>query len=636
MHFIPGPDFPTGGIIIGAEGIVQAYGAGRGKLTLRGMAQIDEMNGNRHRIIITEIPYQLNKTSLIERIAELAREGRLDDVSDMRDESDRRGMRITIELKRGAQPKKVLNQLYKYTPLQGTYGVQMLALVDGEPRLLSLKKALQHFIEHRREVIRRRSTFELNKARDRAHILAGLLIALAHLDDVINTIRQSPDADVAKTRLMERFNLSERQAQAILDMQLRRLAALERQKIEDEQRQILERIAYLEDLLANPQKILGVIDEDITHLAEKYGDGRRTKITQEAGTELRIEDLVVDEPVLVSLTQRGYVKRMPASALRAQGRGSKGVAGHATREEDAVAMVIPARTLHTILFFTDKGKVYAEKAYQIPAADRTGRGIPIVNVLSLEAGETVTAAVAVREFDESHFAIMATRQGRIKRVALGEFAAVRPSGVIAINLDQGDRLGWVAASNGKNEIILVTQRGRALRFDETEVRAMGRSAAGVNAMRLSSGDALAGMDIVENDGYLLVLTERGYGKRTPLSEYPAKGRAGGGLLTINQDALEKVGLIVAAPVVQEGDDLTIMTGGGQVMRTAVKGIAVQGRSTRGVSVMKVGASSRVASVARVARADVEKVVKAAKAEAGDGNGNGNGSGEIESPGDLVE
>ncbi len=640
MKFVPGPDFPTGGIIIGHDGITQAYGTGRGKLTLRGLAHIEEMNGNRHRIVITEIPYQLNKTSLLERIAELARGGRLDDVSDMRDESDRRGMSIIIELKRGAQPKKVLNQLYKYTPLQGTFGVQMLALVDGEPRLLSLKKALQIFIEHRRDVIRRRSAYELQKARDRSHILAGLLIALNHLDEVIAVIRQSPDADAAKTRLIERFTLSERQAQAILDMQLRRLAALERQKIEDEQRAVLERIAYLEDLLEHPQKILTVIDEDITQLTEKFGDERRTKIINEAGQELRIEDLVVDEPVLISLTQRGYIKRMAASALRSLGRGSKGVAGHATRQEDTVAMVIPARTLHSILFFTDKGKVYGEKAYEIPAADRTSRGVSIQNVLPLESGESVTAAVAVPQFDESHFCIMATRQGRIKRVAMGEFAAVRPSGVIAISLDKGDSLGWVQPSNGENEIIIVTEQGRALRFSEKLVRAMGRTAGGVNAIRLSSGDAVAGMDIVQPDSFLLVLTEKGFGKRTPLSDYAPKGRAGGGILTISQAALPIVGKIVAAPVVQVDDDLMIMTSAGQALRTAVRTISESGRATRGVRVMRMNPGDRVVSVACVARADVEEVVKAAKAEAGQDNGSGRGNGgainELESPGDLLE
>ena len=381
LQFIPGPDFPTGGVIVGNEGILHAYASGRGRIVLRGLAQIEDMPGNRHRIVITEIPYLLNKSSLIERIAELAREGRMEEISDLRDESDRRGMSIVVELRRGAQPKKVLNQLYKYTALQSTFGVQLLALVDNEPRLLSLKRALQIFVEHRVEVITRRSQFELTKARERAHILAGLLIALANLDDVIQTIRQSPDADTAKTRLMERFNLSERQSQAILDMQLRRLAALERQKIEDEQRQTLERIAALEDLLTHPVKILELIKSDLGELVEKYGDARRTHIAYEANEEFREEDLVRDEAVLISITQKGYIKRVAAKAFRLQSRGGRGVTGHATKEEDEIMFLIPARSLNTILFFSDKGKVYSEKAYQIPDAERTGRGIPIVNVL---------------------------------------------------------------------------------------------------------------------------------------------------------------------------------------------------------------------------------------------------------------
>lgn len=599
LKLVPGPDFPTGGIIMGEEGIQHAYSTGRGRIVLRGVAQIEEMGSNRHRIVITEIPYQLNKTSLLERIAELARGGKLDDISDLRDESDRRGMSIIVELKRGAHPQKVLNQLYKYTPLQSTYGVQMLALVNGEPRLVSLKKALQIFIDHRQEVIRRRSEFELEKARERVHILAGLVIALANIDAVIQTIREAPDVETARERLMERFKLSERQAQAILDMQLRRLAALERQKIEDEQKAMLERIAFLEDLLASPKKILAAIKEDIQEMAGKYGDDRRTRIMSESGEELRIEDLVTDEPVLISLTERGYVKRMPASALRAQGRGGRGVTGHATREEDVVTLVIPARALHTVLFFSDRGKVYAEKAYKIPEIDRTGRGVAMANVLSLAAGETITAAVSAPEFDAEHFCTLATREGRIKRIALSELAAVRPSGLMAMTLDTGDMLGWARLTSGKNDVILVTEKGQALRFSENEVRAMGRTAGGVTAIRLGKGDHVASMEVVEPDSDLLVITERGYGKRTPLSEYPAKGRAGGGMKTIDQNALKKIGVIAAARVVLESDDLMIMSAGGILLRTKVKGIARSGRAARGVTVMTVPEGDKVASVARI-------------------------------------
>ncbi|MFZ6020085.1 MAG: DNA gyrase subunit A, partial [Chloroflexota bacterium] len=391
MRFLPGPDFPTGGVIVGQEAIRQMYTTGRGRLTVRGQAHIEEMRGGRYQIVITEIPFQVNKTSLIERIAELAREGRLDAISDLRDESDRRGMSIVIELRRGAQPRKVLNQLYKYTPLQTTFGAHLLALVDNEPRLLTLKRALQIYIEHRIEVITRRSQFELEKARQRAHILEGLLIALANLDEVIQTIRQSPDVETARERLITRFKLTEMQAQAILDMQLRRLAALERQKIEEEHRSLLERIAYLEDLLDSPNKILDVIKTDLQDVGAKYADARRTLLLAEASETFNEEDLVADEHVLIMITQRGYIKRVAARAFRTQMRGGRGVTGQNLKEEDETLMVIPARTLNTILFFSDKGKVYSEKVYQIPDAGRTDRGIPMVNVLSLGADEKITA-----------------------------------------------------------------------------------------------------------------------------------------------------------------------------------------------------------------------------------------------------
>jgi len=599
LRFIPGPDFPTGGVIVGVEGIQQAYSTGRGRIVVRGLAHIEEMGSGRQRIVITEIPYQLNKSSLLERIAELAREGKLDEISDLRDESDMRGMSIIVELKRGANASKVLNQLYKYTPLQSTFGVQMLALVEGEPRLISLKKALQIFIEHRREVIRRRAEFELAKARERAHILQGLLIALSNLDEAIDTIRRSPDAETARTRLIERFKLSERQAQAILDMQLRRLAALERQKIEEEHKQLMEKIAYLEDLLANPGKILSVIKDDILDLAEKYGDERRTKIAREARETFTQEDLIHDEDVLISLTQKGYVKRMAATTLRNRTRGGRGVTGHVTKEEDTVSLIFPARSLHTILFFSDKGKAYAIKAHQLPDADRAGRGVAMANVLPLSGGETVTAAVAVPEFDQNHFCIMATRDGRIKRMAMGELAAVRPSGLIAISLDPGDILGWVRTTSGDDDIILVSEQGQALRFNESEVRTMGRSAGGVTAMRLGDGDHVTSMEVVEPDGQLMVMTTQGYGKRTPLSEYPVKGRATGGVRTIDTNALEKIGLVISARVVQENDDLTIMTTNGVVMRTAVRDVAQTGRATRGGRVMKVDSGASVASMARI-------------------------------------
>jgi len=615
MRFIPGPDFPTGGLVVGVEGIKQAYSAGRGRLVLRGLAHIEEANGGRHRIVITEIPYQVNKTSLIERIADLARGGRLGDISDLRDESDRRGMSIIVELKRGAQPKKVLNQLFKYTALQTTFGVQLLALVDGEPRLLSLKRALQLYIEHRQIVITRRSEFELAKARARAHVLEGLLIALTNLDDVINTIKKSPDADAAKERLMSRFKLSEIQAQAILDMQLRRLAALERKKIEDEHKEVTARITFLEDLLADAHKILGLVKEDMGEIAQKYGDPRRTRIAPEASETFREEDLVTDEAVLISVTEKGYVKRTAASAYRRQGRGGRGVTGHAMRGEDEVVMLFPARSLDTILFFSDRGKVYSEKTYQIPDADRTARGIPMVNILALNADETITAAVAVPKFEEAHYCTMATVKGKIKRVALSEFAAVRSSGLIAISLSSGDVLGWVRQTTGKEDIILVTEQGQALRYNETAVRPMGRPAAGVRAIRLRQGDRLTSLDVVDPKGDLLVVTAMGFGKRTPLAEYAVKGRATGGVVNLSKDKLGTTGPIASAHVVREDDDLTIISTGGIVLRTKVKQIKRAGRATMGVKVIDLREGESVASVARIAAKDLEQV-GAAEAESG--------------------
>lgn len=606
MKFIQGPDFPTGGVIVGRDSISQAYSTGRGRLVVRGMAHIEELKGNRYQIIITEIPYQINKTNLIERIADLARTGKLDAISDLRDESDRRGMSIVIELRRGAQPKQVLNQLYKYTPLQSTFSVHLLALLNGEPRLLSLKRALQIYIEHRQEIITRRTRFELEKARNRAHILDGLLIALANLDEVIRTIRESKDVDLAKVRLIERFKLDEVQAQAILDMQLRRLAALERQKIEDEHREVLERIAYLEDLLANPHKILVVIKDDLKAMTEKYGDERRTKIVAEAHEELKEEDLVADEGVLITFTQRGYIKRVAASVYRTQGRGGRGVSGQSVRDEDEVVLLLPARTLHTVLFFSDRGKVYSEKAYQIPDANRTDRGIPIVNVLSLDAGERITAAIAVPNFEDANYLTMATKNGRIKRVALSEFASVRPSGLIAITLEEKDELGWVKLTTGKDDILMVTHNGQALRIKETDIRSMGRQAAGVSGIKLKEGDLVASMEVVEKEGTLLIVTENGFGKRSHLAEYPLKGRATGGVVTIDQKHLDKVGKIASARVVQDSDEITIISSGGIMLRLKVNAISISGRSTRGFRLMDLGKGDTVASVARIPGGDAVK------------------------------
>ena len=617
MEFIPGPDFPTGGIIVGQEGIIQAYSTGRGRVIMRGKAHVEEMRANRFRIVITEIPYQLNKTTLIERIANMARSGKIDSISDLRDESDRRGMSIVIELKRGAQPKKVLNQLYKHTSLQSTFGVQMLALVNKEPKLLSLKRALQHFIEHRKEVITRRTEFDLKKARARAHILDGLIIALDNIDAVIETIRSSADVNIAKDNLMKRFKLSEVQAQAILDMQLRRLAALERWKIEEEHKELMAKIAYYEDLLAHAEKILAIIKEDLLELAEKYGDKRRTHIAVGASGSLDEEDLVEDEAVLVTITERGYIKRVLAKTFRTQGRGGRGIKGHTTKDKDEVMMMIPARTLDTILFFTDKGKVYSEKTYQIPEASRIGKGISIVNILALEADERITAAIPVPDFDDASFCTLATIKGKIKRVELSEFASVRPSGLIAMGLHDDDKLGWARLTSGDDDIIIVTELGKALRYKEDNVRAMGRPAAGVNAIKLLDGDKVTTVDVVEPGGTLLTVTETGIGKQTPLAEYSRKGRATQGVLTMDKKAIDEIGKIIAARVVQQEDHLTLMSTEGVIIRLKVKEVKTAGRATRGVHLMRTRDGDTVAAVARIAEKDLKQVGVELEEEKGD-------------------
>ena len=591
---------------------------------------IEEIRPGRSAVVITEIPYQVNKTNLIERIAALAREGKIDDISDLRDESDRKGMRIVIELKRSAQPRSTLNKLYKYTPLQSTFGVQMLALVDGEPRLLSLKRALQIYIEHRQNVITRRSQFELDRARARSHILEGLLIALANLDAVIQTIRQADDADSAKLQLVERFHLTEIQAQAILDLQLRRLAALERHKIEEEQRVTLEHIEFLVDLLASPRKILALIQDDLKEVSEKYGDDRRTRITAEAAEDLTEKDYIADEPILISLTARGYIKKVLASVFSAQGRGRRGKSGGSLRSEDEVLMLLSGRSLQTVLFFSDKGKVYAEKAYNLPDSSRTDKGIPIVNVLNVDQDEHITAAVAVPDFEGVQFCTMATAKGRVKRVSLSEFSSVRPSGLIAIGLGEGDELGWVRLTRGDDDIMIVTEQGQSLRVSEKQIRSMGRTASGVTGIKLRKGDQVAAMEVVEPGGYLMIITTGGYGKRTALDEYPAKGRATNGMATTDKKSLSIIGKIAAARVVQLEDELTLISTGGTVLRVKVSSLNPTGRSTRGVRMMNLTKGETVVSLARLSAAELKQTEDALTVPLEvklDDNGNGNGHGD---------
>jgi DNA gyrase subunit A len=655
MAIVPGPDFPTGGLIIGREGITAAYATGHGRLVVRGVATIEEMRGGRHQIVITELPYQVNKAMLIERIADLVREGRIEEISDIRDESDRRGIRVVIELRRGAQPSRVLNRLYKYTALQSTFGVQMLALVSDEagrlqPRLLSFKRALVIFIEHRREVIRRRSEFDLAKTKARAHILEGLRIALSFLDQVIAIIRNAPDAETAKAELIARLSLTELQAQAILDMQLRRLAALERQKIEDEYQECLRTIAYLEDLLANPAKVLALIKEDVLKLAEKYGDLRRTRIVADAREDFDDEELIPDKSVLISLTEQGYIKRTPAEAYRAQSRGGRGVSGMTTKEEDEVIFLFSARTHDTVLFFTNRGKAYALKAHQIPEADRAAKGTYLANLISIGEREKVTAALPIprhlieqarnghpandggeeensdtaalegdngdaqvldealehepaQNGDYAPTVAMCTRMGKIKRVDLSTFANIRSNGLVCMTLSDDDELSYVRLTPGNGELMLVTAQGQALRFSETLVRRMGRTAGGVRAMRFKKpGDYIAGMEVVEPGGFLLTVTANGYGKCTPLDEYSTKGRGGSGMRTMS-GTLEVTGELVAARVVQPEDQVTIISANGVALRQRVSDIPKTGRATRGSRLITLREGDVVASVARLTQVD---------------------------------
>ena len=608
MTFVKGPDFPTGGIILGSEGIKQGFATGRGKVLVRAKTEIEEIRGSRFAIIVTEIPYQVNKSSLIEKMAELVREDKLDQISDIRDESDRTGMRIVIELKRGAAPKKVRNRLFKHTQMQTSFGVNMLALVDGEPVTLSLRRALVVYIEHRFEVLTRRTRFQLAKARERAHILEGLRIALEHLDEVIRTIRQSDSAEAARSALMERFGLSQVQAQAILDMQLRRLAALERQKIEDEYQEIMGRISYYEDLLFHPEKIRALVRQDILTLKEKYGDERRTAIAQDANGEFNEEDLIAQDNVLISYSAGAYIKRMAADTFRAQGRGGRGIKGMSTRGDDEVMNLFFARTLDHILFFTNKGRVYSSRVYELPEGSRTSRGAHIANILSLQSDETVTTMLVVPDFEQANYITLLTRHGRIKRVEANAFANIRSVGLLAMGLDDGDSLDFAKLTHGGQDFLVVTRNGKALRFDEDTVRPMGRSAAGVMAIRLLDNDEVVSLEVVEPGGELFVLHQQGWGKRVPLEEYTAKGRYTQGVLTTDITYLAEIGRIVSARVVHPEDQITVITSNGIVLRTKVEGVSIRGRSTRGVRVVNLGEGDSVAALAVLYHADLTRGV----------------------------
>jgi DNA gyrase subunit A len=604
IKIIPGPDFPTAANILGTQGIMEAYSTGRGQITLRAKAHVEEAARGAFHIVVTELPYQVNKARLQERIAELAKDRKIEGIRDVRDESDRSGMRLVIILKQEAQPKKVLNALYKHTQMQNTFGVNMLALVEGgqQPRVLTLKRVLQEHIEHRREVIRRRTEFDLEKARERAHILEGLKIALDNLDEIIRTIRESRTADSARNNLIRNFSLSERQAAAILELQLRRLAALERKKIEDEYREVIKLIAELEDILANPRRVLHMIQDDLRNLKTKFGDARRTRIMPDVDGEVSDEDLIPDVRVLITLTDRGYIKRQQGDTYRTQRRGGRGIKGMMTREQDVVRHIISCGTLNDLLFFTDRGKVYQLKAHEVPDSSRTAKGLPLVNLISLEPGEQVTSILAVEDFDDGEYLLMATQRGKIKRTLLKEYSQVRSNGLIAIGLEEGDLLGWVTMSQGNEDILMTTARGQTIRFRQEEVRPMGRPATGVIGINLDNGDRVVNMSLAREGADLLVVTAKGFGKRTELSEYPTKGRAGGGVITLRIRPNDE---IVSAAIVTDRSLLTFITTSGMVMRTTTEDISQLGRATQGVTLIDPNEGDKVAALSAEEPEEIE-------------------------------
>jgi DNA gyrase subunit A len=602
-QFVKGPDFPTAGIMLGGEGIKNAYATGHGKVVVRAKALLGDMPGiGRHQIVVTQLPYQTNKAALVERIAELVKDRKIEGISGLRDESDRQGMRIVVELKKETQPRQVLNNLYKYTSMQSAFFINMLALVDGQPRVLSLKEALQYYIDFRHEVITRRSRFELKAAKARAHILEGLKIALEHIDRVIAIIKKSETADTARHELMTSFGLSQAQAQAILDMQLRRLANLERQKLLDEYAEVVKTIAYLEDLLANPRRIFVLIKEEVSKLKSEYGDRRRTQISEEEVTEFREEDLIPHQRVVVTLSTRGFVKRVSTRSYRPQHRGGKGIIGMVTREADAVRLLVVADTHDNLLFFTNRGKVFHLKCYEIPAdSSRVAKGTAVINLFSVADNERVTAMVALADFKPGVYLLMATCRGEIKKTTVGSFAAVRSSGLIAMDLEPADELVAARLATDQDDVLLITQQGQAIRFAVSDLRAVSRTSGGVRGIRLSPDDQVVGMDIVHPDAYVLAVTTGGFGKLTPVAAYPRKHRAGSGVRTFRLS--EKTDKIAAAEVVSLSQQAMIISAEGIVIQTPVKekdprkGITIQGRSTQGVRLMKLDAGDRVVAIA---------------------------------------
>lgn len=601
MDIIPGPDFPTGALILGRSGIRRAYETGRGSIMLRARVQIEQKDNGRETILVHELPYQVNKAKLIEKIAELVRDKKIDGITGLRDESDRNGMRIVIEVRRDANANVVLNNLYKQTPMQSSFGVNMLALVNGQPKVLGLKEMLFHYLEHQKVVIERRTKFELQKAEARAHILEGLRIALDHIEEIIKIIRSSRNGEEAKPQLMERFNLSDKQSQAILDMRLVRLSGLEREKIEEEYQELQKLIQELKEILANEEKIVTIVRSELLEVKERYNDGRRTEITVGGLEMIEDEDLIPQENSVITLTHKGYIKRLAANTYRSQKRGGRGVQGMNTNEDDFVEHLLYTSTHDVILFFTSKGKVYKAKGYEVPEFGRTAKGLPLVNLLNIEKGEHVTAMIRVNGYNEDEFFVFTTKQGITKRTSVSQFANIRTNGLIAIGLHDEDDLISVRLTDGSKQIILGTHDGMAIRFDEQQIRAMGRNAAGVKGIKLREGDYVVGMEVVEPDQEVLVVTENGYGKRTPEVEYRIQSRGGVGLKTIH--VTEKNGKMVALKTVDGLEDVMLMTINGMIIRMDIEDISVIGRSTQGVRLIRLADDERVSSVAKVLKDD---------------------------------
>lgn len=611
MQTIKGPDFPTGGIIMGREGIRKAYETGRGSIRVKGVSRIEKMNNGKMRIVITELPYLVNKAKLIETMAELVRDKKIDGITDLRDESDRSGMQIVVELRKDVNPQVILNQLHKHTQLMDSFGVIMLALVDGEPKVLNLKELLHYYLEHQKDVVVRRTRFDLRKAEERLHIVEGLKIAIDHIDEVIRIIRQSRNVEAAKENLMARFALTEKQAQAIVDMRLGKLSGLEREKLEEEYNQLVERIAYLRSVLADEKLVLKIIKEEITEIKEKYQDKRRSQISLEDEI-LEIEDLIADEDVVITITHGGYIKRQPINAYHSQRRGGKGITAMTTKEEDFVEHLFITTTHQYILFFTNKGKVYRLKVYEIPEASRQARGTAIVNLLSITGDEKITAVIPVREYYEDHYLFTATQNGIVKKTRLTEYDTSRKDGIIALTLDEDDELIGVQLTHGNDELMLATKKGLVIRFSEEDVRPMGRTARGVKGITLDEDNSVVGMTLCLNDLDVLFVTENGYGKRTRVDEFRTQSRGGKGLIGLRVSP--KTGLVVGIMSVTDSDDIMLITEDGIMMRTSVEEISQYRRDAQGLRVMRMGANDRLVALAKVANKEEKEDKEKEQAE----------------------